>query len=74
MAEPVGALIGYAVLFPFISPTLMSGLQAAVAGIMVTIALDELMPAAKAYGSEHTPLVGVIVGMVVMALSLGLMR
>ena len=41
---------------------------------MVAIALDELMPAAKAYGSEHTPIVGAIVGMMVMALSLWLLR
>jgi len=47
---------------------------AAVAGIMVSISLDELAPAAKSFGSEHTPIVGVIAGMVVMALSLWMLK
>jgi ZIP family zinc transporter len=41
---------------------------------MVAIALDELVPAAKSFGSEHTPIIGVIAGMVVMAASLWLLR
>jgi len=47
---------------------------AAVAGIMVSLSLDEIAPAAKSFGSEHTPIVGVIAGMVVMALSLWMLK
>jgi len=74
VSEPVGAALAALVLTPFLTPALLGWVVAAVAGIMVVIALDELVPAAKAYGSEHTPIVGVIVGMVVMAVSLWLLR
>jgi ZIP family zinc transporter len=42
LAEPVGALIGYLLLMPFLSPTMFGILFAMVAGIMVFISLDEL--------------------------------
>jgi zinc transporter ZupT len=40
-----------------------------VAGIMVLISLDELIPCAKALASEHMPILGVIVGMILMMVS-----
>jgi ZIP family zinc transporter len=46
---------------------------ASVAGIMVAISLDELVPTAKSYGHEHFPILGVIAGMFIMALSLWLL-
>jgi ZIP family zinc transporter len=73
LAEPVGALIGYAILFHFMTPVVMSSLLAAVAGIMVYISLDELLPLAHRYGKEHHVIVGVGAGMVVMAGSLFLL-
>ena len=41
-----------------------------VAGIMVFISFDELLPAAKEYGNHHLSLYGLISGMIVMAVSL----
>jgi len=73
LAEPVGALIGYAILLPFMTPTLMSSLLAAVAGIMIYISLDELLPLAHRYGKEHLVIAGIGAGMVVMAGSLFLL-
>lgn len=70
LAEPIGALVGYLLLAPFLSTTLMSVLNAAIAGIMVYISLDELLPAAEKYGKHHHAILGVIVGMAVMALTL----
>lgn len=70
VAEPVGALLGYAILLPFLSPTLVSALLAFAAGIMVYISLDELLPAAHEYGQAHLTIVGVAAGMMVMAASL----
>lgn len=70
LAEPVGALIGYLILMPFLSPTLFGILFAAVAGIMVFISLDELLPSAEKYGEHHLSIYGLIAGMVVMAVSL----
>jgi ZIP family zinc transporter len=53
---------------------IMGILFAAVAGIMVYISLDELLPTSRAYGKGHDSLFGLIGGMVIMALSLLLMK
>jgi ZIP family zinc transporter len=73
-SEPVGAGIAALVLMPFLSPAVLGWVLAGVAGIMVAISLDELVPAAKAFGSEHMPILGVIAGMLVMAVSLQLLK
>ena len=70
VSEPVGALIGYAILLPFLTPALMSGLRAGVAGIMVYISLDALLPLAHRYGRESVVITGIAAGMGVMAFSL----
>ena len=70
LAEPVGAIIGYLILMPFLSPMVFGILFAAVAGIMVFISLDELLPAAREYGKHHWSIYGLIAGMAVMAVSL----
>ena len=76
MAEPVGALLGYFALLLFfgdggaIPPQVMGILFAGVAGIMVYISLDELLPTSRAYGKGHDSLFGLAAGMFVMALSL----
>ncbi|MDY7019095.1 MAG: zinc transporter ZupT [Chloroflexota bacterium] len=73
IAEPVGALIGYGILLPFLTPTLLSSTLAFVAGIMVFISLDEILPLAHRYGKEHLVATGVGAGMLVMAISLFLL-
>lgn len=70
LAEPVGALIGFIILMPFMGPVVFGVLFAGVAGIMVFISLDELLPAAEEYGEHHLSIYGLIAGMAVMALSL----
>ncbi|TLX74036.1 zinc transporter ZupT [Labilibacter sediminis] len=70
LAEPIGALVGYLVLMPFLSPTMFGVIFAGVAGIMVFISLDELLPAAQKYGEHHLSIYGLFGGMVVMAFSL----
>ena len=70
LAEPVGALVGYLILMPFMSETLMGVVFALVAGIMVFISLDELLPSAQEYGEHHLSIYVLVAGMVVMAVSL----
>ena len=70
LAEPVGAGIGFLVLMPFLTETLFGILFASVAGIMVFISLDQLLPAAREYGEHHLSIYGLVGGMMVMALSL----
>jgi zinc transporter, ZIP family len=79
LAEPVGALVGYFGIVLIwgngsdIPSEIMGVLFSAVAGIMVYISLDELLPTSRAYGKGHDSLIGLVGGMVVMALSLLLM-
>ena len=70
IAEPIGAIIGYAILLNFFSDFVFGILFAGVAGIMVFISLDELLPSAQKYGEHHLSIYGLILGMAVMALSL----
>jgi ZIP family zinc transporter len=70
LSEPIGALVGYLILMPFMNDTIFGILFASVAGIMVFISLDELLPSAQRYGEHHLSIFGMIAGMAVMALSL----
>lgn len=72
LAEPAGAIIGYAVLRPFLSDTLFGIVFAGVSGIMVYISFDELLPAAQEYGEHHLAILGLFTGMFIMAMSLAL--
>lgn len=69
-AEPVGALMGWLILIPIMSDMVYGIIFAAVAGIMVFISIDELLPAAREYGEHHLSIYGMIAGMMVMAASL----
>ncbi|MCC8189635.1 MAG: zinc transporter ZupT [Planctomycetes bacterium] len=70
LTEPLGALVGYLVLRNFMTPTVSGLVLAGVAGIMVFISLDELLPAAEKYGEHHLSIYGAVSGMMVMAVSL----
>lgn len=70
LSEPVGALIGFTLFMPFFNDMTFGILFAVVAGIMVFISLDELLPAAEEYGEHHLSIYGLIAGMAVMAASL----
>lgn len=70
LAEPVGAIIGWLILMPIMSQAVMGVLFGVVAGIMVFISIDELLPASRAYGEHHLSIYGLVAGMAVMALSL----
>ncbi len=70
LSEPIGALIGYALLFSFFNDIVFGILFASVAGIMVFISLDELLPTAQEYGEPHLAVYGLVTGMAVMAISL----
>jgi ZIP family zinc transporter len=70
LAEPLGALAVYFILMPYLSDILFGLIFASVAGIMIFISLDELLPAAKKYDETHIPIYGLMTGMGVMAVSL----
>lgn len=70
LAEPLGAVVGFALLMPFMNDLLFGFIFASVAGIMVFISIDELLPAAREYGHSHLSIYGIIGGMAIMAVSL----
>jgi zinc transporter, ZIP family len=70
LAEPVGALLGFFLLLNFFNDSAFGFIFAGVAGIMVYISLDELLPTAEEYGEHHIAIGGLIGGMAVMAISL----
>ena len=74
LSEPLGALIGWLVLRNFLTDTVFGVVFAAVAGIMVFISFDELLPTAEEYGEHHHAIYGLIAGMaaVVTAFPVGL--
>ena len=81
MAEPVGAVIAYLTMLPFLGGSpgvipseIMGVLFGGVAGIMVYISLDELLPTSRAYGKGHDSMLGLVAGMLLMAVSLLLMK
>lgn len=73
-AEPVGALLTAAVLLPFLNEAFLGTVLAAVAGIMVFISIDELVPISRTYKEEHLSIIGIMLGMALMALSLWMLK
>ncbi|MBN2870761.1 MAG: zinc transporter ZupT [Campylobacterales bacterium] len=74
LAEPVGAALGFFLLMPLMGELTLGITFGVVAGIMVYISLDELLPSARVYGNAHTAIAGIVAGMMVMASSLLLFK
>ena len=70
LSEPLGAIIGYFLLSSLMLESLIGGVFSMIAGIMVFISLDQILPAARQYGEHHLAVYGMVAGMLVMALSL----
>lgn len=74
MAEIAGGVLAWLILGSLVSPVLMAAIMAAVAGIMVALSVDELMPLAKEIDPHNNPSYGVLCGMAVMGLSLSVLQ
>ena len=70
LSEPVGALVAGLLLMSFLNDFVLGIMMSAVGGFMVFISFDELLPVSQSYGREHLSIMGVVIGMMVMALSL----
>ncbi|KNC91377.1 zinc transporter ZupT [Trabulsiella odontotermitis] len=70
MAEILGGVLAWLILGSLVSPVVMAAVMAAVAGIMVALSVDELMPLAKEIDPHNNPSYGVLCGMSVMGMSL----
>lgn len=74
LAEPIGAAFGFLILSFFDSQIVLGYVFAIIAGIMIYISFDELLPAAHKYGKHHTAIYGLISGMIVIGISLLLLK
>ncbi len=72
MSEPIGALIFGLIIFQFVNDAILSSMLAIVAGIMVYISIDELLPISHSFGKEHLSIIGIVLGMFTMAISLSM--
>ncbi len=70
VVEPLGAILTAFILFPFLNLKILGFMLAGIAGLMVFISIDELIPVSKSYGYNHLPIISFIGGMVIMILSL----
>lgn len=73
MSEPLGAVLTWLILFPFINDNVLNAMLGAVGGIMVYISLDELLPVSRSLAKEHYSIIGIITGMFIMSVSLALL-
>lgn len=74
IAEPIGALLGYLILSPFLGPTVYGLIFGIIAGAMVFLSLDELLPIAKKYSTGHDTVYGMAFGMISIAISLAMFK
>ena len=70
ITEPLGAAMGYLLLRPFFNDTVFGILFGLIAGIMVFISIEELLPMAREYDKSKVTIVGFVIGMFIIALSL----
>lgn len=73
VSEPIGALIAGLILLPFLNDFILGIMLSMVGGFMVFISLDELLPVSRSFGKEHLSILGLMMGIFIMALSLSLL-
>ncbi len=70
LIEPIGAVIGYFILLPFINNQLMGAIFAFIAGVMIYISFASLYPLAQKATDSKLSIYGLLTGFLVMALCL----
>lgn len=68
LSEPVGALLAYLFLYRFISDTMISVILLFVAGIMISISINDIFEEARSYENKHT-IIGFIIGLIFILLT-----
>lgn len=73
IVEPFAALIGILFLLPFMTPNVISFMLAFVAGVMIYVSFDEILPICMKCEKSHVSVMGIVIGMAVMAISIFLL-
>ena len=74
LATVIGGALGYFILAPFMSFSVYGAVFGVIGGVMVFLALDELLPTAKRYAKGHETVYGLVIGMASLAISLVLFK
>ncbi len=74
IVEPIGALVTALILLPFLNLRILGYMLSGIAGLMVFISIDKLLPVSKSYGHIHLLILSFIIGIIVMILSLVLIK
>ena len=74
MTEPLGAIFAVFLLYPYLNDWTLAAASALVAGIMIFICFDELIPISNRYGNEHLTNMGIVFGFFIMMIGLGLVE
>ena len=69
MAEPLGALIAFLCLKPFINELILGIIFAVVCGIMLYISFAELIPSSRKYGYTRISLASIFLGICIMPIT-----
>lgn len=69
IAEPLGAFLAFLVLKPYINDFTLGIIFALISGIMLYIAIEELLPSSRQYGFTKESLTAVFMGIALMPLS-----
>lgn len=64
ITEPIGALVGLLLINTFLPQVAIGFLCASVAGIMIYISFDALLPLSREYGDDHLSIIGILVGII----------
>lgn len=67
LVEPLGALLGFLLLSQYFNDITYAIMFAFTAGIMIYVSFDSLLPMSREYGDGHLSILGVGVGMFLMA-------
>ncbi|WP_392567091.1 zinc transporter ZupT [Utexia brackfieldae] len=74
LSEILGGVLTFVLLGHYVTATMMASIMALVSGIMVALAVDELIPLAKEVDPRTNPSIGILSGMTVMGFSLILLQ
>lgn len=70
LAEPLGAFVSYILLKNYINDVTISLVLILVAGIMMSLAIDEMIPEVNKYNNKVISIIGMILGLVLVLINL----
>lgn len=70
LAEPLGAFVSYILLKNYINDVTISLVLILVAGIMMSLSIDEMIPEVNKYNNKVISIIGMILGLVLVLINL----